>query len=194
MQELIWFSIPGALVMAALWLVCPRFSAVDPALGIALAVVLGFVVHQTFRVAFELSGGWASRFRPVIREIRKSGSHSPLQAFLIWELTLYADDTAAAFRDHDRNAWHFVMSFWATALAAVLGGLIVMRSDTPEAATWRWGFAAVAVVFALKGFLTARSISQQEIAMLKLRDKKFKATETALTSTSGASGSTGTSA
>jgi hypothetical protein len=137
-------------------------SSIDPALGIGLAVVLGFIVHQTFRTVFELFGGFASRLRPVIREIRNDADCSPFDAFLVWELALYSDKVKDAFREHDRNAWHYIMSFWATAFSAVLGGGIVGLSDAPVAAGYAWAFVGVAVVFLVKGFLTARSISQAQ--------------------------------
>ena len=56
MEELIWFSIPGAVLVVAIGIVWyPIFGNElgAPVLGV-LAPVMGFIVHQLWRLIFEL--------------------------------------------------------------------------------------------------------------------------------------------
>lgn len=168
----------------ALWVSCPRVAQQDGTLLAAIALVLGFILHQAFRTAFELFGGWECRLRPVIKTILAMDKKlTPRRAFLVWELTLYSKEIDESFRAHDRGAWHYVMSFWSIAFSSALSFLLMMitaivRGDW-ESGSWAIAPFVIGVIFTAKGFLTASSISRQECSILKLCDA-FRNTMTKL--------------
>ncbi len=179
MEQLIWFSIPGALLCATLFVVCSS-SADEIVLWIAVAPVIGFVVHQVFRLGFEVAGGFASKRRKVLYHIIQDLEVvSYKQAFLVWEVTFYSNDMPASFRDHDRGAWHYILSFWGISLAAfvslglcLLGYLLVAhRSDVLYMALAQ---LVVLVIFALKGWTTYQSLMEQELAVFHVLKTKFR--------------------
>ena len=126
MNELIWFSIPGAVLLYAARILFPSLRASPDALVIAAAPVIGFLFHQLYRTLFELCGGWESPRRAVLSAIRSAYAISDTDRhtiFLIWETTIYSDGIPDGFRDHDRGTWHYIMSFRSISLSAALAGI-----------------------------------------------------------------------
>jgi hypothetical protein len=118
-----------------------------------------------------------------LREIQtKYGlGHDSRTAFLIWEVTFYGEKVPASFRDHDRGAWHYVMSFWSVAFVAVLATPFVSgvaACQTNNHSLWRWAGVLVLItgVFVLKGILTARSLCHQECCIFKKYGDAFEET------------------
>jgi hypothetical protein len=186
MEQLIWYSIPGALVMFGIGLVIPELSKDSfVALAIGGTPVAGFIIHQSWRAIFETVWGYDNRNRRVIREIVKRFPLDNKTAFLVWELTLYSDVVHESFREHDRGVWHYVMSFCATALAAFVGiGIIhcLPSSSYPIAhlCGWTWFFLLIGVVFIWKAWLSTKSIGNQESGLVSKLDSKFKETARSL--------------
>jgi len=184
MSELIWYSIPGAIVIFALYLVSPSICSSQAVVIIASTPVLGYVVHQLYRTIFELFRGWESSRRPVLKMIRdtynldSSERNSP---FLIWETTLYSDKIPNAFRDHNRASWHYVMSFRSICFASVISGFIIacfpkFWSYQSHPVLIICGFLAIGIIFWLKGKLTYLSLTRQECAAFKKYNEAFKCT------------------
>lgn len=188
MNELIWFSIPGAVGLWALHLAFPQEEWNNKLLVIASAPVLGFILHQLYRTLFESKRGWETNARPVVALIREtykikdSEKHKP---FLIWETTFYSAGIPGAFRDHNRNAWHYVMSFRSVAFTSALSGLALAfvptfwkTSSLPV--LWLGLFGALFVLFWQKGRLTYLSLTRQECATFHHYRKNFDDTKNLL--------------
>lgn len=189
MQELIWYSMPGALLMTAIALVWPESLDTDGKRLVfaALIPLVGSAIHQAFRAAFEATGGFERSSRKVPITIMKTLATSERrvltsrhQAFLVWETSFYSAEFPAAFREHDRGAWHYILSFWGMALAGLAGTFLFLGAYLFQAAHRRFLVAsllevAVAGTFALKGFLTYRSLVSQEEAIAHQNPALFSA-------------------
>lgn len=198
MNELIWFSIPGAVGLCALHLAFPNSDWNNKVLVIASAPVLGFTVHQLYRTIFEARRGWETDRRPVLALIRKEykiRTSNKQMPFLIWETTFYSNAIPDSFRQHNRNSWHYVMSFWSVAFTSFVSGLAL--ACVP--AFWQTSgmavvqlalFAGLFILFWYKGRLTHSSLTEQECAAFRLHRKSFNDTHTAMTSGSVADGAT----
>jgi hypothetical protein len=155
MNELIWFSIPGSLVVATLLYVgCwPDIDKVGNALLTAGVVpLIGFIIHQLFRCLFEKWFGFQWHRRRVIAEIQKYWKDDNINhrhAFLIWESTFYSDDSPESFREHDRGAWHYILSFWSGAFAA---GLTLLGVSVWHSRIASLVLIVVGVALGMKGY------------------------------------------
>ncbi len=186
MDELIFYSIPGALVMLSAIALRPSstdLSPVQAVLGAALVPLVGYIFHQLYRLLFEFTGNFERASRRAITYI-----HSTLprpdavpitrrQAFLIWELGIYHKDVSAPFRDHDARSWHFILSFWASSLAALLGcAAVIVASLLPYKMTplWpAWPLLGVGLLLLLKGRNTYNSLNDQEVAFVRTNQQLF---------------------
>jgi hypothetical protein len=177
-NELIWFSIPGAIFIAAC-AVGGFFVGLDSKIAIALALPIGFTIHQLFRTCFEFRDGWARKSRKVIALLE---SHYRLKsrqdAFILWEMTLYshktdgtASEVSEAFRKHNRDSWYYVLSFWSCAFISVscaLGMSLCALEISPLDLKWSSLFLGMFWVFWKKGNLTYAAVNDQEEAAFKL--------------------------
>lgn len=188
MNELIWFSIPGAVLLFAAGLLFPSLRAAPDTLLVAAAPVSGFLFHQFYRTVFELFGGWASSRRPVVAAIRSAYAIPATDhntPFLIWETTFYSDGIPESFRAHNRGAWHYIMSFrsiwWSSALGAICL-LVVPRfwGGASQSIGCVLSFVVVSVVFFLKAHLTYSSLGRQEVACFQHYRSAFDATRNAI--------------
>lgn len=186
MQQLIWYSIPGGITIVAFLLV--QNSTITNA-TVAGAIVgsplIGFILHQFSRVIFETFYGYESKRRKIIKTIvqifadptSKMTSYVKI-AFLAWELTLYSESIPESFREHDRGCWHYILSFWSMCISALIGfGFLLYKFPKGMISIfWLVIYAAVALLFALKAFLTTRSIETQEIAIFHIYRDVFEKT------------------
>jgi hypothetical protein len=177
METLIWYSAPGAVLAIAILDIWPALIKTDgSSFLVAVALpVLGFGIHQFYRLLFEITRGFERQSRPALKRIRdeiasKNGiaNCSPKKAFLIWETTFYGNGIPTPFREHDRNAWHFILSFESTALAAALGVCSLVLSccfgARPSHLAWIvLAEALIGVIFALKAHFTYQSLMRQEL-------------------------------
>ena len=184
MNDLIWFSIPGAIALYASYILFPTFGSAPAAVLVGAAPVSGFIIHQIYRTFFELRGGWESPRRPVIVFIQEAygiPTSEKNSAFLIWETTIYSDQLPEAFREHNRRMWHYVMSFRSVWLAASLSciALIVVQflCGLPRPTTrFVLGFSYLELAFCWKGKLTYNSLSKQEVAAFQAHRNGFDTT------------------
>ncbi len=197
MEELIWFSIPGAFAVLAVILGFPTLSLNQQKAAVLCAPVLGFIIHQFMRCLFEVEGGFHSSHRTVIREIQKAYGlphtrQGRRDAFLIWETTFYSNAIPEPFRAHDRGAWHYILSFWSVALAAVLAAallLVLVRIGTaiPHLFHWLILLGLAAALFTIKGIQTFCSLRAQEVAVFNAHRKSFNNTRKQIAEQSPAS-------
>ena len=119
MESLIWFSIPGAVLVFAIVSTNQAWFQSDGSKVLAAVAVpaVGFCVHQLYRLLFELNGGFESKSRIALTRIQsefapkgKFKSRKLPKAFLIWETTFYSNEFPSPFRDHDRGAWRYILS------------------------------------------------------------------------------------
>lgn len=186
MNELIWFSIPGAIVLGALGIAIPPdfydlSTDTIPAFIVAIPV-LGFIIHQLWRTIFEfLLGGYASeKTRTVISDLMKKYGLTNKSAYLVWELTFYSDKFPDSFRQHNRGAWHYIMSFSSCALACLLALIIVAISCICFKGWIIILFLFLCVMFFIKAWTTLKSINSQESAMLMINGPMFEEKVTVL--------------
>lgn len=183
MNDLIWFSIPGAIALYALYFLFPTLGTAPAAVLVGAAPVLGFIIHQAYRMIFEWFEGWESPRRPVIALIQQAYGITKAQkrtAFLIWETTFYSDRMPEAFRDHNRGMWHYVMSFRSVCLAAGASSialvLVPFCAGIARPPIWTViGFAITTLVFWLKGRFTYLSLIRQEVAAFQVYRAEFDA-------------------
>jgi hypothetical protein len=187
MEELIWFSMPGAVFVAAVVALWPEAVDTDPKaiLLVILVPLAGFVLHQLYRLLFEWTGGYARKSRSVIHYIKdklapqKGVELEELrEAFMVWELTFYGDEFPAAFRSHDRRAWHYILSFWSIALSGIIASLLgALWCCFKSCSALHLGVAlsglAVAALFYLKGGSTYDSLVEQEEELAMSRADLF---------------------
>ncbi|MBI3799287.1 MAG: hypothetical protein HY268_20270 [Deltaproteobacteria bacterium] len=199
LEQLIWYTVPGALVVAAMLLVWPHVLQPDgmTALIIAGTPLLGFVIHQAYRLFFEWRGGftqesrrsldilWQAIARPCGFE---NSDHRYTKSFLIWEITFYGEEIPEGFRGHDRGAWHYILSFrassWSSFFAAfILVWAILWRTytNTQQGSLFYLIIAAlvavaVGFIFCFKGKQTHESLMNQEIAVIYRYAEKFSET------------------
>jgi hypothetical protein len=186
MNELIWFSIPGAIVILPIALIISdRFLCKDWVTGLIIVgvPVLGFIIHQFWRFMYEFCGGYSSRRRIVIKTIKNNfGITKSKDAFLIWEITFYKQ-VDESFRAHDRGAWHYIMSFYSCMLASIFSILIMLLNFSiiySQISNVFWIliilYLLVGILFIGKAKLTGRSLEDQEKAILTIDEIKFKQT------------------
>lgn len=187
MEQLIWFSMPGAVLAAAIVTVWPKTLDTEPKAiaWVVLVPAIGFIVHQLYRLLFESTGGYARKARAVIQHIMNvlaprvdTPLTDPNKAFLVWEIAFYSEKFPAAFRDHNRGAWHYVMSFWGISLSGVISSLLaavgfVFVSSTGPPLFVALGELLIAVLFYFKGRSTYKSLVRQEVALAYTSEELF---------------------
>jgi len=121
--EIIWYTLPGGLYVLALAVSMPSLAARYTTLLIASAPVVGFSFHQVTRFLFEESPyGYHGKKRPIVRYLRaKFRLREYRDAANIWHLTFHGPGFPETLRDHDRRMWHFILSLWTFAAAALVG-------------------------------------------------------------------------
>lgn len=185
MEQLIWFSVPGAVIVFAFVTTYPDPISAQGAAALGGAIpLIGFLFHQGFRVVFEALGCYENDCRLVISQIADDfelkGENRRRQAFEIWEITFYGEKFPKAFRDHDREAWHYIQSFWSGAFAGVAGLILLFVFQCCFKSHIRLAPLAVAVyivtaaILAVKGWQTYRSLVRQEVAAYKACYQEFK--------------------
>src|SRR5271168_5411838 len=199
MSELIWFSIPGAIFMAVgafigfpAHLVPATLDDGYITLAVAVTLPIGFAIHQLFRTLFELVGGWSNRCRLVISHIKEQyKTETRRKAFLVWEMALYsnkaeenAPEIPEPFREHNRDMWHYIISFWSCTFSAIISPFfwwftgLVFQGSHPHNLKWTWvlffmGIIGTVFVFGGKGWLTHNALNEQELAAFKLYRSTF---------------------
>ncbi len=180
MNELIWFSIPGAILLVALYHVLPGMENVNSLLTVTGAPVIGYIVHQTYRTLFEIQGGWESSKREVLNVIAstyKLTGNGMRQPFLVWETTFYSEGIPNSFRDHNRGSWHYIMSFRSVSFSALIAAVLFTARILTEfflgSCSLKCGdttliFIVISLILAMlfwkKASLTYSSLTRQEVA------------------------------
>lgn len=188
MESLIWFSMPGAILTATIALLWPATIAeTSRATLMALATpLIGFVLHQAFRVWFEASGRFARNSRRSIDDILTIARSIDMQltrdqAFLVWETTFYSSSFPASFRDHDRGAWHYILSFWGMGFAAGVSSIFLIFCFLSGMSSVSFSTLAIALVLMVtiglllywKAKQTYRALLDEECAMIRLHRNLF---------------------
>ena len=179
MNQLIWFSIPGAIVMFPLVPIMPdKFLDKEWIIGLIIIgiPVLGFIIHQLWRTIYEACGGYRSMRRRVIKAIinkKDWNITNRTDAFLVWEMTFYSKAIHESFREHDRVSWHYLMSFYACSTASAISIIIIIinhRIPNYSIAL----FAAICIMFIWKAKLTGKLLERQELTLLEIKEDDFK--------------------
>lgn len=191
MNELIWYSIPGAVVTYVIYLFFPGLlhettgDKGGAIAGVLATPIFGFVAHQFFRTLFEAFRIWE---RPCCRSVLRhiSVKYKPSDkdhgSFLIWDLTFYSQVFPQSLKDHQRSMWHFTLSFWSVAFTSLLGlgALVVARLcgwTFDDSLCWPLCILVFLVaLFTSKGFLTYQQLMREELETFRIYEKLFEAT------------------
>jgi hypothetical protein len=165
------------------------------AIIIAGTPLLGFVIHQIYRLYFEWRGGFAQESRrslDILWQViaRPCGFQNPehryTKSFLIWEVTFYSDGIPESFRNHDRGAWHYIISFKSSFYSSLLATLTLFIAITyrcynntlQDNLLFLVGAIMIVIAFILcfKGKQTHESLMDQEIAVIYRYAKEFSET------------------
>lgn len=186
MEQLIWYTIPGGIALAAFILThLAQISTSQVVAAVAASPIVGFVLHQAARTIFEFFYGYDSERRRVVALLMErinDGEEDRTclrrKAFLTWELTFYSNDVPEAYRQHDRGSWHYIMSFWSVCIAAAIGIVVILSSPSSRVEMYGWilVYVCIGVLFVVKALLTIRSISEQEVALVRKYKDAFLAT------------------
>lgn len=190
MEQLLWYSIPGAVLGLPIACIRPEIfsSSSHSIIAVVLLPVIGFIFHQFFCLCFERTGGFARKSRKSLdcikKELTRQENAEDLdqnRAFLVWEITFYGKEFPAAFFDHDRRCWHYILSFWSIALAAFVVFALVTLSLLFHVANYPLFLLALvelilSLVFYLKGKSTYDNLIRQEIAVFRRHKELFQDT------------------
>ena len=190
MESLVWYSIPGVIVVATISLIALSELKLmtSPFFAVSLAFLIptcGFVVHQLMRVLFEGTGGFARKSRLAMNEIcnwAKTEHNVDIdcrKAFLVWESAFYGEGFPEAFREHNRGVWHYILSFWGVSLACLLSAMTTtvffsINSDRLELFISSIFSLALYFMFRKKGFQTYHSLNKQEKMLFWRKSGIFK--------------------
>ena len=193
MDELIFFSIPGLVIVLTIIGIRPTIiNSQQELITLALLTPLaGYILHQTFRLGFELTGGYSRDSRAVVKYIveklatQESISISKKNAFHVWEITFYDTKDFSGFRDHDARSFHYTLAFWSTSFASIFGIILTggyyFFQKTPcfdYFTPMKVFFIALQIVFAIifwiRGNNVYKSINEQEVAFLLKNKEEFK--------------------
>lgn len=187
MKELIWFSIPGSILVAVVYLLMPP-SFHDSFLWLMLAPLFGFIINQSYRVYFEwhgdLSGDWRETLQ-TIRTIYGIIDDPNRKAHLIWEMTVYSDKIPEVVRQSNRETWHFIIAmrtcFWSTLFSLSIlyigfffgsnGSSRILNKDNLIIFTTIYILASI--IFFAKAKLTTNDLVRREKALIKIYSKEF---------------------
>jgi hypothetical protein len=142
MQQLMWFSIPGGLLVTAAWLWRPSLVGEDPneVLLAAIVVGAGFIANQVWRSIFERFFGYHDKKRAAfvrIQELLGLGArpNDPAEGAK-WDanrddhntfhLNLYSDAIPSSFREHNRGSWHYYIGLRTSAWTSVSCALFLL--------------------------------------------------------------------
>jgi len=167
-----------------------------------LALTGGYCFHQIYRAIWEgcWGGFWTRERRSLDRLIEKFNSSAKndkldssetsgrKKAFLAWEHVFY-HDLRKEFVDHDRGAWHYILSFrtvsWACWISAlfILAQILWALKDTtvigcslfPLFVTFLM-LVVTGAFLCWKSMLTLKSIVEQEEVVVIEEWPKFYST------------------
>ena len=179
MEQLIWCTIPGALLVTALvipgfWLT--RDTSGWTAITICTAPVVGLVMRETFRCLFNT---WfrfrLPRWRVLGSIMRTQGdcSMGAKDAFVIWECGLCSDTFPAAFRDHLTRSMDRMFAYGSVSFAALCGLPYLLFGEATTAAVV---YVGVALAFACLGHQLWQVLDREQARMFEMHRNVFRST------------------
>jgi hypothetical protein len=204
LEQIIWYTIPGFILMVPLVLYYPSFLHEEGAslwFGL-LALTGGYCFHQIYRAIWEgcCDGFWTRERRSLDRLIEKFNSSAKngklnssktcdrKKAFLAWEHVFY-HELRKEFVDRDRGAWHYILSFrtvscacWVSALLILLKVFVALICKAEIGSSFALLGISCVVLTATGAFLywkarlTLRSIVEQEEVVIVEKWPKFYST------------------
>jgi len=192
MDQLIFFSIPGLVFgLSIIGIFSPSITTKENLVIFALLIPLaGYILHQTYRLIFEWTGGFGRKSREVVTFIQEDlDPQLPLSisredAFLVWEITIYDTKEFSGFLAHDARSFHFTLAFWSTTFAAAIGVITtllffffqkdILNVYFSPLKFWIGLFQLIiAIIFFIRGKNVYKSINEQEVAFLKKNKEVF---------------------
>lgn len=187
MNELIFFSVPGFVVILSVIGIYPDIitsTSSQKLVALALTTPLfGYVLHQVYRLFFEITGGYSRKSRAVVRYIVEKLAHqeamsvSYLQAYLIWEITLHDTKDFSNFLAHVSKTWHFTLAFWVTTFSSIVGIIFTLCFSCYLHTTVNLSIMGLqgilGIVFLRRGFNIYKTLNDQEVAFLRKNEPVF---------------------
>jgi hypothetical protein len=181
MEELIWFSFPGAILTITLIVFFPKllFSQTTVVLLLASAPIFGYIVQEFYRLLFDIFNGYDSKSRIVLNEIiklsPKDNKINRKEAFLVWEATIYSDKFPDSLRTHYKQLWHYMFSFDAMATASIISILIItIFKISSRGFEIVIPFLLIGGIFLWKKSTTYKSLNEQEVFAFYKFTKQFQ--------------------
>jgi hypothetical protein len=187
MNELIFVSIPGFIVVLSIIGIWPEIiTSTSDQKFVVLALMtplLGYILHQVYRLFFEITGGYSRKSRAVVRYIveklapQECMSVSYLQAYLVWEISLYDTKDFSNFLPHVSKTWHFTLAFWVTTFASIIGIIFTLCFSyylhTPINLFIMGLQGILGIIFWRRGFNIYETLNEQEVAFLRKNEPVF---------------------
>jgi len=187
MNELIFFSVPGFIVALSVIGIYPDIiTSTSSQKIVALALItplLGYILHQVFRLFFENTGGYSRKSRAVVKYIveklapQESMSVSYLQAYLVWEIALHDTKDFSNFLTHVSKTWHFTLSFWITTFSSIVGIIFTLCFSYYLHTTANLFILSLqgilGLIFLQRGFNIYKTLNEQEVAFLRKNESVF---------------------
>ncbi len=186
-NQLLWFAIPGGILIAAFIPFHWDLMRGNWQLIIASAPLVGYIINQSVRMCQEQFRSWEKpENRKVIQRIKDSLSWD--RPFLVWELTIYGKGFPKQLLEHLRGMWLYLISFWTVIASASIGIIVLIVEAHLSSRPWTTGVSLLLIVYVFvilifwrKKSLTYCTLVRQEEAIFKIYEKLFRETRNSLT-------------
>lgn len=165
-------------------------------LSLFITPILGFIIVQTYRLYFELKGGFSHSSRrsllflwnSIIKPIKDNVDGSKVTAsnfvfsFLVWETTFYSEGVPKGFQEHGRRAWYYILSFKACSYSIFFGSIALLFYASLnsifiiESILILLGYFTLGIILFLKANQTFKSLMRQEICIIEIYRQAFETT------------------
>lgn len=195
MDQLIFYSVPGFVFAISLLWIFPNIILSDKNQAIvAMALftpIAGYLIHEIYRLFFELSGGYHRKSRLVLKYIQEISEKDKkitipiLDAFLVWEHAIYGEKDYEGFVVHNARSWHYILAFWSTAMASSGGILLSIIYSVVNKIDFISNFKnpifnlisaiqlSVVVIFIIRGNNVYRENNIQEVSFIRIHKEKI---------------------
>ena len=143
------------------------------ALTIAFIPIIGFVIHQLYRLS--RTENILVRNRKALKYLRNlaekegikftSKKEDYIELFYIWQTTFFGDKFPKEFLYHDKRTWHYIHSFWSICFASILGIIIIIGLkgyNNVSSIIFLIFFKIIFIIFLLKGIYSYSDINKKE--------------------------------
>jgi hypothetical protein len=200
-RSFLFYSLPGAILVLGVLLAlvykprCITLSTDIVALAVFASPVAGFVIHELWRIIFEIElRRIIFKFiriqdqpqRPVIAELlRQFPALNGRKAFSVWIQTVYGFDIPQnskspqlsipdALRDLIASNWTFIHTTGACAVSCFIGSFLILLLSDTSSLWFLLSFPVLFAAFLLKTVLTYLQVGAFEVATVRMYRGKIE--------------------